>query len=105
MALGNSEKTALTVALPVRAFFVVAMPLIWLLRRSTQFVLRLFGLEEPGAEGSVHSEAELKMLVSASTERGEIAGGGQQGLACLGLAALGGFADEHLQRIDRARRD
>src|SRR3954462_5373096 len=72
MALGNSEKTALAVALPVRSFFVIAMPLIWLLRRSTQFVLRLFGLEEPGAEGSVHSEAELKMLVSQSRERGEI---------------------------------
>ena len=78
MALGNSEKTALTVALPVRTFFVVAMPLIWLLRRSTQFVLRLFGLEEPGAEGSVHSEAELKMLVSESTERGEIEEGEQE---------------------------
>src|SRR5881628_778969 len=37
MALGNSEKTALTVALPVRTFFVAAMPLIWLLRRSTKF--------------------------------------------------------------------
>jgi putative hemolysin len=78
MALGNSEKTALTVALPVRSFFVIAMPLIWLLRRSTQFVLRLFGLEEPGAEGSVHSEAELKMLVSESTERGEIEEGEQE---------------------------
>src|SRR3954471_14927238 len=78
MALGNSEKTALTVALPVRSFFVIAMPLIWLLRRSTQFVLRLFGLEEPGAEGSVHSEAELKMLVSESTERGEIQAGEQE---------------------------
>jgi putative hemolysin len=78
MALGNSEKTALAVALPVRSFFVVFMPLIWLLRRSTRFVLRLFGLEEPGAEGAVHSEAELKMLVSASTERGEIEEGEQE---------------------------
>jgi CBS domain containing-hemolysin-like protein len=78
MALGNSEQTALAVALPVRSFFVVFMPLIWLLRRSTRFVLRLFGLEEPGAEGAVHSEAELKMLVSASTERGEIEEGEQE---------------------------
>src|SRR3954462_3419338 len=78
MALGNSEKKDLPVALPVLSSFVIAMPLIWLLRRSTQFVLRLFGLEEPGAEGAVHSEAELKMLVSASTERGEIEEGEQE---------------------------
>src|SRR5207237_3120843 len=47
-------------------------------RRSTVTVLRWFGLEEPGAEGAVHSEAELKMLVSESTERGEIEEGEQE---------------------------
>ena len=78
IALGHSERTALAVATPVRAFFTLTMPLIWLLRRSTQFVLGLFGLEEPGAEGAVHSEAELKMLVSESTERGEIEEGEQE---------------------------
>ena len=75
VALGNSERTAVRVAPPVRAFFTVMGPLIWLLRRSTQLVLRLFGLEEPGAEGAVHSEAELKMLVSESTQHGEIEAG------------------------------
>jgi magnesium and cobalt exporter, CNNM family len=78
LALGRSEQTALTVATPVRAFFVVSMPLIWLLRRSTQLVLGIFGLQEPGAEGAVHSEAELKMLVSDSTRRGEIEEGEQE---------------------------
>ena len=78
IALGHSERTALAVATPVRAFFTLTGPLIWLLRRSTQFVLGLFGLEEPGAEGAVHSEAELKMLVSESTERGEIEEGEQE---------------------------
>ncbi|TMK78121.1 MAG: DUF21 domain-containing protein, partial [Actinobacteria bacterium] len=71
IALGHPEGTALAVSAPVRSFFTVAQPLIWVLMRSTEFVLRLFGLEPPGAEGEVHSEAELKMLVSASTEHGE----------------------------------
>ena len=78
IALGHSERTALTVALPVRAFFTATSPLIWLLRGSTRNVLRWFGLEEPGAEGAVHSEAELKMLVSESTERGELEEGEQE---------------------------
>jgi CBS domain containing-hemolysin-like protein len=72
VALGHSEGTALWVSAPVRAFFTVFRPLIWLLQRATELVLRLFGLEPPGAEGDVHSEAELKMLVHASTEGGEI---------------------------------
>src|SRR5205814_8799569 len=59
IALGHAEGTALAVSAPVRAFFTVAQPLIWILIRSTELVLRLFGLEPPGAEGEVHSEAEL----------------------------------------------
>jgi putative hemolysin len=78
IALGYSERVALAVATPVRLFFVVAAPLIWVLRRATIFVLGIFGLTEPGAEGSTYSEAELKMLVSESTERGEIEAGEQE---------------------------
>ena len=78
IALAYSERTALAVATPVRTFFVIFGPLIWLLRRSTSAVLQVFGLREPGAEGAVHSEAELKMLVSESTERGEIQEGEQE---------------------------
>ena len=78
IALGHSERTALTVAVPVRLFFVVTMPLIWLLRRSTRIVLGAFGLDEPGATGGGYSEAELKMLVSESTQRGEIEEGEQE---------------------------
>jgi CBS domain containing-hemolysin-like protein len=72
VALGHAEGVALWVAAPVRAFFLVTGPLVWVLMRSTEHVLRLFGLQPPGSELEVHSEAELKMLVSASTERGEI---------------------------------
>jgi putative hemolysin len=72
IALGHSESTALAVAVPVRTFFIVFKPLIWVLQRATEVVLRWLGLQPPGAEDSVHSEAELRMLVSQSTEHGEI---------------------------------
>jgi putative hemolysin len=72
LALSHREGTALAVAWPVRAFFVVFRPLIWFLQRSTELVLRALGHEPPGAETEVHSEAELRMLVSQSTEHGEI---------------------------------
>jgi CBS domain containing-hemolysin-like protein len=72
IALGHSEGTALAVAVPVRTFFIVFRPLLWVLQRSTELVLLWLGLQPPGAEDAVHSEAELRMLVSQSTEHGEI---------------------------------
>ena len=71
-ALGHSERTALWVSAPVRAFITVFRPAIWLLDASSEAILRAFGLEPPGAEREVHSEAELRMLVSRSTREGEI---------------------------------
>jgi putative hemolysin len=72
IALGHSEGTALFVSAPVRGFFIALRPLIWFLQRSTEVVLRWLGLSPPGAEDEVHSEAELRMLVSQSTQHGEI---------------------------------
>src|SRR5437588_2937098 len=72
VALGHSEGTALVVSAPVRGFFIIARPLIWVLQESTALVLRALGQEPPRAEDEVHSEAELRMLVSQSTEHGEI---------------------------------
>jgi len=72
IALGHSEGTALFVSGPVRGFFIVLRPLIWFLQRSTEVVLRWLGLQPPGAEDDVLSEAELRMVVSQSTRHGEI---------------------------------
>jgi CBS domain containing-hemolysin-like protein len=72
VALGHAEGTALWVSGPVRVFFVIAAPFIWVLRRSTDGVLHLLGLEPPGAERDPLSEAELRMLLSRSSAEGEI---------------------------------
>ena len=73
MALGHSETAALFVSTPVSWFFVLFKPLIWLLEKSSDWALRALGLEPPGAErGTPYSEAELKMLLSRSTESGEL---------------------------------
>jgi magnesium and cobalt exporter, CNNM family len=72
IALGHPERTALAVSAPVRWFFTIMRPLIWLLQQSTNVVLRGLHLEPPGAEHEAHSEAELRMLLSSSAEQGEI---------------------------------
>ena len=72
IALGHSEGTALFVAAPVRFFFTIMRPLIWILQRSTEVVLKWLGLRPPGADDEVYSEAELRLIVSQSTASGEI---------------------------------
>src|SRR5436853_638957 len=63
VALGHSEGTALALAAPVRAFFALFWPLIWVLQRATNLVLGLLGLEPPGGETAVHAAAEVEELV------------------------------------------
>jgi putative hemolysin len=72
VALSHSEGTALWVSGPVRAFITVFRPFIWVLRSATDAILRLVGVDPRGSERDVLSEAELRMLVSRSTEQGEI---------------------------------
>jgi CBS domain containing-hemolysin-like protein len=71
-ALRYSEAVALSVSTPVRAFFWIAHPLIWVLQRSSEGILRALGLEAPGGESEALSEAELRMLLGRATEHGEI---------------------------------
>jgi putative hemolysin len=72
VALGHKEATALAVARPVRVFFTIFRPFIWVLEQATELVLHALGLEPPGAENEPLSEAELRMVVSQSTRSGEI---------------------------------
>ena len=70
LTLSRAETVALAVALPVSLFMWVFWPFIWLLRWLSNALIRLLGLEQPSEMRLVHSEEELKMLISASHEEG-----------------------------------
>jgi len=72
IALSYSERVALLASTPVRGFFTLFKPLIWVLQRSSETGQRWLGVDPAHAESQPHSEAELKMLLEVSTERGEI---------------------------------
>jgi CBS domain containing-hemolysin-like protein len=72
ISLAYSERVALAVAAPVRAFFFMFKPLIWLLQRSSELGLRALGLQPPSGEVAGLSETELKMLLQRSEKEGEI---------------------------------
>ncbi|NML38596.1 HlyC/CorC family transporter [Chitinophaga sp. G-6-1-13] len=71
MAIRKPLPTTLAVALPLRFFFVIFRPFIWLLNGLANSILRMIGLT-PVGESEIHSEEELKLIISESQEGGAI---------------------------------
>jgi putative hemolysin len=72
LALQRAEQVALAVAAPMDVFLTLTRPLIFLLGKSAGSVLRAFGLRRM-RQGPVHSPDEVKLIVTASRELGQIA--------------------------------
>ena len=70
IALERSEATALLVVKPTELFMKSLWPFIRLLNAMGQAVVNMLGMRGSGRHGLVHSEEELKMLVTASQEAG-----------------------------------
>ncbi len=71
LALQRAEQIALAVAAPMEAFLTLTRPFLFFMRRSGGLVLRLFGAQ-PTRRGAVHSPDELKLIVTASRQFGQI---------------------------------
>lgn len=72
LALQKAEQVALTVAAPMDVWLTLTRPLIFLMSKAAGTVLRAFGLRKM-RQGPVHSPDEVKLIVSASRELGQIA--------------------------------
>jgi CBS domain containing-hemolysin-like protein len=70
VALQYPEQTSLFVAKPTELFLRFFSPFIRALNAMGWAVVRMFGLKAASGHGLVHSEEELKMLVTASQEAG-----------------------------------
>ena len=70
IALERAEATALWVVKPTEIFMKAFWPFIRLLNGTGRAVVNLLGLRSRGGHAMVHSEEELKMLVTASQEAG-----------------------------------
>jgi CBS domain containing-hemolysin-like protein len=70
IALERPETTALWVVKPTELFMRAFWPFIRALNNTGRFVVTLLGLKSRGGHAMVHSEEELKMLVTASQEAG-----------------------------------
>jgi len=71
LALQQAERIALAVAAPMDVFLTVMKPFLYFMRKSGGFVLRLFGSRDIRS-GVIHSPDELKLIVTASRQVGQI---------------------------------
>jgi CBS domain containing-hemolysin-like protein len=68
-AIQNPLPIALGVAQPLRWFFIASYPFNWLLNRAAQWLLRQAGIEAVSESKRVHSEEELRLLVTTSQKQ------------------------------------
>ena len=72
IALTKNEATALWVALPVEAFYVATYPLVWFLQASSNAFTRLFGIRPAPAGVVAHTQEDIRLIVAAAEDAGEI---------------------------------
>lgn len=72
IALQRSEKVAILIIAPLTFFTTVFRPFIWVLNKAGTLVLWVFGFTAPSGHQLVHSEEEIKMILSQSAEGGAI---------------------------------
>jgi CBS domain containing-hemolysin-like protein len=72
LAIQKSVRTTLAVSLPLRFFFVVFRPFIWLLNGFANFILKLFGISTLEGGETHHSSEELQYLLEQGKETGAI---------------------------------
>ncbi|MGZ3901221.1 MAG: CNNM domain-containing protein, partial [Bacteroidia bacterium] len=63
--------TILIIAWPMRIFYFVFSPFIWSLNKSSNLILRIVGIKKVGEE-DVHTEEELRLILTESEEGGAI---------------------------------
>ncbi|MDQ3912486.1 MAG: hemolysin family protein [Actinomycetota bacterium] len=68
-SIQRAEGTSLWISRPLRLFMLLFRPMVWLVNASTNFVLRPWGIRL-GGEEEVHSEEELRIMITSSTTQG-----------------------------------
>jgi CBS domain containing-hemolysin-like protein len=71
LAIQRSVRTALAISTPLRIFFIVFRPIIWVLNKFANFILRMFGINAYQGEAH-HSSEELQYLLDQGKESGAL---------------------------------
>jgi CBS domain containing-hemolysin-like protein len=70
LAIDKTIGTALWSAHLLRAFYVMAYPIIWILNHTTNRILRVIGIKPASDTEMVHSQEELRLILAHSEKAG-----------------------------------
>jgi len=71
LAIQRSEAVALGVSIPLKAFYILFRPFIWILNSVANLLLSMIGIEST-KEQELHSAEELRYLIEESSKSGMI---------------------------------
>ncbi len=71
IAIRHPLATTMAVSVPLRIFYVIFSPFIWVLNHSANLLLRMIGIK-PTIGHDIHTEEELRKLLTESEEGGAI---------------------------------
>ncbi|MEI9864035.1 MAG: CNNM domain-containing protein [Limisphaerales bacterium] len=69
LAIRKPLAVSLWVALPLDWFYKISFPFIWVLNHTANWILRQFGIEPVNEMELIHSEEELRLIVSRLAKR------------------------------------
>ena len=73
IAINNPLGVAMFISKPMRLFYYIFRPLIWIFNVSSNLILRLIGIQDIANHKEVHTEEEIKLLLTESEEQWQIA--------------------------------
>ncbi len=71
IAIRKAEQTTYVISIPLKVFFYIFKPFIWLMNSISNFLLKMIGIQ-PIGEHDIHSSDELRILVEQSKDGGAI---------------------------------
>ncbi|MFA6569757.1 MAG: hemolysin family protein [Bacteroidota bacterium] len=72
IAIQRPESTSLVIAVPLRIFYFIFVPFIWILNTLANVLIKLIGFQPAGAEHGRHSFEELRYLLEEGSKSGVI---------------------------------
>jgi putative hemolysin len=72
LAIRKPVPTTFTIALPLKLFYVVFRPFIWILNGLANVILRMVGIRPVHEHEDIHTEEELRVIIAESHQGGVI---------------------------------
>lgn len=72
LAIRKPVPTTFTVALPLKLFYIIFRPFIWILNGLANIILRIIGITPVHENEDIHTEEELRVIIAESHQGGVI---------------------------------